>query len=55
MTLIRRNPVEELTENICDNICKYPESDLTQDEMNGKCRDCILNRIEDLTLYERID
>ena len=27
MTLIRRNPVEELTENICDNICKYPESD----------------------------
>lgn len=52
MTLIRRNPVEELTEEICNNICKYSMSDLIQDEINEKCRDCILNRIEDVVLAE---
>lgn len=55
MTLIRKDPIEELTENICDNICKYPVSDITQDELDEKCRDCILSRIVDLTLAERTD
>lgn len=53
MTLIRKDPIEELTENICDNICKYPVSDITQDELDEKCENCILNRIVDLTLAER--
>lgn len=55
MTLIRKDPIEELTENICDNICKYPVSDITQDELDEKCENCILNRIVDLTLAERTD
>jgi len=52
---IRKDPKEELTEHICDNLCKYPVSDITQDELDEKCSTCILNRIESLTLSERID
>lgn len=52
---IRKDPKEELTEYICDNLCKYPVSDITQDELDEKCSTCILNRIESLTLSERID
>lgn len=55
MTLLRKDPKEELTENICDNICKYPVSDITQDELDEKCRDCIVNRIVDVVLVERTD
>jgi len=28
-SLIRKDPIEELTECICDNLCKYPVSDIT--------------------------
>lgn len=52
-SLIRKDPIEELTEHICDNLCKYPVADITQDELGEKCRSCILNRIESLTLAER--
>lgn len=55
MTLIRKNPIEELTEQICDNLCKYPTLNITQDELDEKCEACISNRIESLTLAERID
>ncbi len=54
-SLIRKDPIEELTEHICDNLCKYPVSDITQDELDEKCQSCILNRIEGLILSERID
>ena len=52
---IRKDPIEELTEHICDNLCKFPISDITQAELDKKCSTCILNRIESLTLVERID
>ena len=52
MTLLRKNPKEELTENICDNICKYPNSDLTQSEIEEKCENCIINRIVDVSLAD---
>ncbi|MCI9641240.1 MAG: hypothetical protein HFJ98_00370 [Eubacterium sp.] len=55
MTLIRKDPKEELTEHICDNICKYSNSDLTQSELDEKCERCIVNRIVDVVLEERID
>lgn len=55
MKLIRKDPKEELTENICDNICKYSNSDLTQDEFDEKCEHCIVNRIVDVVLAERTD
>lgn len=51
--LIRKDPIEELTEHICDKLCKYPIADITQEELNEKCESCILNRIESLTLAER--
>lgn len=51
--LIRKDPIEELSEHICDNLCKYPIADITQEELNEKCESCILNRIESLTLAER--
>lgn len=53
MTLIRKDPKEELTENICDHICKHPVSDITQDELDEKCEHCIVNRIVDVVLAER--
>lgn len=53
MSLIRKDPIEELTEHICDNLCKYPVADITQDELDEKCEACIFNRIESLTLAER--
>lgn len=52
-SLICKDPIEELTEHICDNLCKYPVSDITQEELSKKCHSCILNRIESLTLAER--
>ncbi len=55
MTLTRKDPKEELTENICDNICKYPVSDITQDELDEKCEHCIVNRIVEVVLAERTD
>lgn len=55
MTLLCKDPKEGLTENICDDICKYPVSDITQDELDEKCEHCIVNRIEDVVLAERID
>lgn len=55
MTLIRKDPKEELTENIFDNICKHPVSDITQDELDEKCEHCIVNRIVDVVLEERTD
>lgn len=55
MSLIRKNPVEELTEEICDNLCKYPVSDMTQDELDEKCERCIVNRIVEVVLTKRID
>ena len=55
MTLIRKDPKEELTENICDNICKHPVSDITQDELDEKCEHCIVNRIVDVVLAERAE
>ena len=55
MTLLRKDPKEELTEHICDNICKYSNSDLTQDELDEKCEHCIVNRIVDVVLVERTD
>lgn len=54
-SLIRKDPIEELTEHICDKLCKYPVSDITQDELDKKCQSCIVNRIESLTLAERIN
>ena len=48
-SLIRRDPVEELTECICDSLCKYPDLNITQDELDEKCKSCILNRIESVT------
>lgn len=54
-SLIRKDPIEELTEHICDNLCKYPVADITQEELDEKCRSCILNRIESIALAERID
>lgn len=55
MSLLRKDPKEELTEHICDNICKHSVSDLTQDEIDEKCEHCIVNRIQDVVLAERID
>lgn len=55
MSLIRKDPKEELTENICDNICKHSVSDLTQDELDEKCEHCIVNRIVDVVLAERVE
>ncbi len=55
MTLIRKDPKEELTEHICDNICKYSNSDLTQDEIDEKCEHCIVNRIVEVVLAERAE
>ena len=52
MSLIRKNPVEELTEEICDNLCKYPVSDMTHDEIDEKCKSCIINRIVDVSLAD---
>ena len=54
-SLIRKDPIEELTEHICDNLCKYPVADITHEEHDEKCRSCILNRIESFALAERID
>lgn len=54
-SLIRKDPMEELSEYICDKLCKYPVADITQDELDEICESCILNRIESLTLAERID
>lgn len=53
-SLIRRDPVEELIECICDSLCKYPDLNITQDELNEKCESCILNRIESVTFGKRI-
>ena len=53
MTLIRKDPKEELTENICDNICKHPVSDITQDELDEKCEHCIVNRIVTVELVDK--
>lgn len=53
MTLLRKDPKEELTENICDKICKYPVSDITQDELDEKCENCIVNRIESVVLVDK--
>lgn len=53
MTLIRKDPKEELTENICDHICKYSNLDLTQDEIDKKCEHCIVNRIVDVVLVDK--
>lgn len=53
MTLICKDPKEELTEHICDNICKYSNSDLTQSELDEKCEHCIVNRIVEVVLAER--
>ena len=55
LSLLRKNPKEELTEHICDNICKYSNSDLTQSEIDKKCEHCIVNRIVDVALTERTD
>lgn len=55
MSLIRKDPIEELSEYVCDELCKYPVSDITQDELDEICQSCILNRIESLALAERID
>lgn len=54
-SLIRKDPIEELTEHICDSLCKFLLADITQDELDEKCEACILNRVESLTLAERID
>lgn len=54
-SLIRKDPIEELTEHICDSLCKFPLADITQDELDEKCEACILNRIESIALAERID
>lgn len=51
-SLIRKDPIEELTEYICDKLCKYPVADITQDELDDICENCILNRIENLALAE---
>lgn len=51
-SLIRKDPIEELTEHICDKLCKYPVADITQDELDDICENCILNRIENLALAE---
>lgn len=53
MSLLRKNPKEELTENICDNICKYQNSDLTQSEIDKKCESCIINRIAEVALVDK--
>lgn len=53
MSLLRKDPKEELTENICDNICKYPNSDLTQSEIEEKCERCIVNRIAEVVLVDK--
>ena len=53
MTLLRKDPKEELTENICDKICKYSNSDLTQDELDEKCEHCIVNRIVTVVLVDQ--
>lgn len=52
-SLICKDPIEELTKHVCDNLCKYSVVDITQEELNEKCESCILNRIESLTLAER--
>ena len=54
-SLIRKDPIEELTEHMCNALCKYPVSDITQAELDEKCSTCILNRIESVTLVERVD
>lgn len=54
-SLIRKDPIEELTEQICNNLCKYSLADITQEELSEKCQSCILNRIESIALAERID
>lgn len=51
-SLIHKDPIEELTEYICDNLCKYPASNITQDELDDICENCILNRIESLVLAD---
>lgn len=46
MTLIRKDPKEELTENICDNICKHPVSDITQDELDEKVKQDFIKKFK---------
>lgn len=33
-SLIRKDPIEELTEHICNSLCKYPVADITQEELD---------------------
>ncbi len=42
--------VEELTEKLCDNYCRFPIEVIDQDELDNICMKCPLNEITEVLL-----
>lgn len=40
--------LEALRENFCENYCKYPFICKTQDELDGICEECPLDKLAEI-------
>lgn len=52
--MTKERAIEILTENfkatVCDGICRYPWEAPSQDDLDDRCENCILNRVKKVDL-----
>lgn len=49
-SLLKEDPTEKFKETVCDGICRYPWEAPSQDDLDDRCGDCILNRVKKVEL-----
>ena len=37
--------LEEILKDVCENICRYAREDLTDEELDAICENCVLTRL----------
>lgn len=42
---MKKNDIEKIIEDMCDNYCKMPFVCKTQDELDAVCNDCPLTKL----------
>lgn len=49
-SLLKEDPTEKFKETVCDEICRYPRQVSSEEELDDRYGDCILNRVKKVEL-----
>ena len=49
-SLLKQDSTEKFKEKVCDEICRHPWEASSQEDLDDRCEDCILNKVKKVEL-----